>query len=1077
MNVTVVTGGPPTNCPCSIFLPSQGPVLPGQIFNDGQPINLGVKFQASFSGKITAIRFFKATGALSTNQDTVQLWDLNGNLLGEGRSAGNAASKWDTVKLTTPIEITANTTYVASYFSPSGYYADTDFGFSNPIVNGALTGIGTNDPDGPNGIYDYNPHPLFPQTSSSAANYWVDVVYSPNGLGPDTIPPLISFTSPTGGATGVSVTGFISATFNKNIDPSTVTNTTFILKDNTNTPVTATVSYTAASRSATLIPSSPLNFTSVYTATVIGGSAGVKDTSGNALAADTSWSFTTSNPPPIPPDDGTGGPILIISSSLIPFSRYQVEILRAQGYTDFRAVDISEVNAAMLDSFDVVLLGQMIVTSPEATMLSTWVTAGGTLIAQRPSSLLQPLMGVTVTSTKADNITNTYLLVNTNAGQPGAGIVNQTIQYHGVADLYTMSGGTTSLATLYSSATIASTNPAITSTNVGTHGGKAIAFAFDLPSSIVYTRQGNPGWAGQSRDGQSGPIRADNLYFPNYIDFNKVQIPQADEQQHLLTNIILLSNLHRKPLPHLWLLPSGLKAAVVMTGDDHNLGLYAPSTGTAGRFNEYISKSTDNSPQAVADWKAIRGSSYLYSSVSMPDDSVNYYQGLGFEIAFHPNTNCTNFTPSSLSSTFSSQLSELQVLLPSMTSPTTNRTHCLPWSDWASQPKIENSFGMRFDVNYYYWPGSWIQNRPGMFTGSGMPMRFADLDGTIIDCYQAPTQMPDESQLDITFNINTLLDNAINLGYYGTFVMNMHTDTAIHVGSDEVIASAVARNIPVVSAKQMLTWLDSRNGTVFSNMSWDNVNGKLSFNLTTTAHNLQTMVPFNSATGTLIQITQNGTPVTVTMQTVKGIQYGFFAGSSGSYVAIYSSTPLPITLLDFTVTKQGDNAQLNWSTSTEENNKGFEIQRSTDQSSWTILGFVPGAGNSQTEKDYQYLDQNLPAGTYYYRLRQVDYDGKSAFSKIVPVTFDDGLSLDLKQNRPNPFNNSTIIDIIIPKSGRVQLMLYDQMGRPMQQLLDEYKTPGSYSITVNRNGLSSGIYYYKMTALGQTLVKKMTILY
>ena len=306
--------------------------------------------------------------------------------------------------------------------------------------------------------------------------------------------------------------------------------------------------------------------------------------------------------------------------------------------------------------------------------------------------------------------------------------------------------------------------------------------------------------------------------------------------------------------------------------------------------------------------------------------------------------------------------------------------------------------------------------------------------------------------------------------------MNMHTDTAIHVGSDQIIASATARNIPVISARQMLTWLDSRNGTKFSNIAWDNVAKKLSFDLTTTAHNLQAMVPFNSADGTLLQVTGGGTPVTVTTQTVKGIAYGFFPASSQSYVATYSSTPLPITLLNFTVTKQGDNAQLNWSTSSEENNKGFEIQRSTDQSNWTVLNFIAGAGNSQTEKDYQYLDQNLPAGTYYYRLRQVDYDGNSSFSKVVPVTFDGGMALELKQNHPNPFSNYTSISMVIPKAGRVQLMLYDQMGRPIQQLMDEEKMPGTYTVTVNKNGLSSGIYYYKMNALGQVIVKKMTIL-
>jgi hypothetical protein len=364
---------------------------------------------------------------------------------------------------------------------------------------------------------------------------------------------------------------------------------------------------------------------------------------------------------------------------------------------------------------------------------------------------------------------------------------------------------------------------------------------------------------------------------------------------------------------------------------------------------------------------------------------------------------------------------------------------------------------------------------PGMFTGSGMPMRFSDLDGTLIDCYQAPTQITDESGQDISLNINTLLDNVVNLGYYGIFTMNMHTDFGIHPGSDAIVSSANSHGVPVVSAKQMLTWLDSRNNTVFSNMTW--ANSKLSFHLVTTAHNLQAMVPFNSADGTLIQVTEGGGNHSFTAQTIKGISYGVFPASTNDYVAIYSSSPLPITLISFTVTKQGDNAQLNWATSMENNNKGFEVQRSTDQSSWVVFGFVPGAGNSETQRDYQWLDPTLPAGTYYYRLRQVDNDGHSTFSKVDQVTFAGSQALELMQNRPNPFNNYTTIDIVIPRAGRVQLMLYDQMGRPIQQLMDEEKLPGTYTIPVNRNGLSSGTYYYKMNALGQSLVRKMTILY
>ncbi|MBL0070061.1 MAG: hypothetical protein IPP39_16775 [Chitinophagaceae bacterium] len=136
-----------------------------------------------------------------------------------------------------------------------------------------------------------------------------------------------------------------------------------------------------------------------------------------------------------------------------------------------------------------------------------------------------------------------------------------------------------------------------------------------------------------------------------------------------------------------------------------------------------------------------------------------------------------------------------------------------------------------------------------MFTGSGMPMRFADLDGTLIDCYQVTTQMPDESGITWPGFINTLLDNAIGAnGYYGVFCANMHTDNnnpgdQSVVGSDAIIAAAQARQIPVISAKQMLTWLDGRNASSFGNISWSGNNLNFTITVATGAHQLQGMVP------------------------------------------------------------------------------------------------------------------------------------------------------------------------------------------------------------------------------------------
>ena len=144
-----------------------------------------------------------------------------------------------------------------------------------------------------------------------------------------------------------------------------------------------------------------------------------------------------------------------------------------------------------------------------------------------------------------------------------------------------------------------------------------------------------------------------------------------------------------------------------------------------------------------------------------------------------------------------------------------NRTHCIAWSDYDTQPQVELQHGIRFDTNYYYWPGSWIQDRPGLFTGSGFPQRFATAGGDTIDVYQATTQMTDESDQTYPATINTLLDNAMGpLGYYGAFTANIHTDTRDTDAWSAIVASAQARGVPLVSARQMLDWLDGAQRVV-----------------------------------------------------------------------------------------------------------------------------------------------------------------------------------------------------------------------------------------------------------------------
>src|SRR5262249_27377771 len=154
--------------------------------------------------------------------------------------------------------------------------------------------------------------------------------------------------------------------------------------------------------------------------------------------------------------------------------------------------------------------------------------SGGVLIAMRPDAQLAGLLGLTPAG---GALADAYLAVNTGSGA-GVGIVGQAIQYHGVADRDTLSGAT-GVATLYGDGNSRTGNPAVTQRAVGTNGGQAIAFTYDLARSVVYTRQGNPAWAGQERDG-TPPKRSDDLYYgnaaadpqPDWVDLNKVAIPQ-----------------------------------------------------------------------------------------------------------------------------------------------------------------------------------------------------------------------------------------------------------------------------------------------------------------------------------------------------------------------------------------------------------------------------------------------------------------------------------------------------------------------------------------------------------------------
>lgn len=185
--------------------------------------------------------------------------------------------------------------------------------------------------------------------------------------------------------------------------------------------------------------------------------------------------------------------------------------------------------------------------------------------------------------------------------------------------------------------------------------------------------------------------------------------------------------------------------------------------------------------------------------------------------------------------------------------------------------------------------------------------------------------------------------------------------------------------------------------------------------------------------------------------------------------------PLPVELSSFNASVIGKNVKLNWITLTEVNNYGFEIERSTIKGKWNKIGFVNGNGNSNSPKEYSFIDDKVVSGKYSYRLKQMDNDGHFEYSGIIEVDYDAITKYDLKQNYPNPFNPTTTIQFQLPQTGLVKLTLYNILGQEIKTLLNETKEAGTHTVQFDASELNSGVYIYRIESGLFTQAKKMTL--
>jgi hypothetical protein len=190
----------------------------------------------------------------------------------------------------------------------------------------------------------------------------------------------------------------------------------------------------------------------------------------------------------------------------------------------------------------------------------------------------------------------------------------------------------------------------------------------------------------------------------------------------------------------------------------------------------------------------------------------------------------------------------------------------------------------------------------------------------------------------------------------------------------------------------------------------------------------------------------------------------------------YDVSPLPVELTSFTAYVQKNSVTLNWSTASELNNNGFEVQRSLLNSEFVTVGFVKGAGTSSLQKEYSFTDQNLSNDKYSYRLKQIDFDGTFEYSDEVEVIV---VSLDnysLVNNYPNPFNPSTKIGYYLKDRTDVKVSIMNSLGEEIAILTNEIQEQGFHELEFNAADLSSGIYFYSLQTRNYTETKKMILM-
>jgi hypothetical protein len=578
----------------------------------------------------------------------------------------------------------------------------------------------------------------------------------------------------------------------------------------------------------------------------------------------------------------TGAPLLLLvgSGASQDMSAYLAEILRAEGLIGFQTARLDTLSAAELSQFTTTLLPANVVRPEQAALIRQYVRQGGNLVAMLPDPSLADLFGVRVLG---EGPTRGSLQLVAQAPAT-AGVDAGPLQFHGPSQRLALAGA-------QAMAHSAAGEPLVTLHRYGR--GQAALWAYNLPRSIALMRQGNPAWADQDRDDIEG-VRAADM-FVGWVDLERMQVPQADEQQRLLANLLHWLSEAGPPLPRLWYFPAAAPALLVATGDAHGstvsfidqvLERVERYGGTMSIY--YTPPPAEPLGRLARKARRWAGDLPLVGPALQRDDPlptpahVGAWRARGHEFGLHP------YVEAGLEQGYNNYWNQFLKHGYGPVPPTV-RTHRILWHGWVENARVQARYGLRMNLDHYH-VGSAVRKADGTWAagylnGSGLPMRFVGEDGRLLSVYQQHTHLVDEHLMNVFDSgheqgLSGQAAAALSIAqisqclrrYPAALGLQCHVDPftlggakAEQVGHwfEQTLAYAAAQRLPIFSAERWLAFVEARAQARIDALRWQAQAGRLDLDLVlpdTAPGGLELMLPLLHMQAPLAAIDQGGAP-------------------------------------------------------------------------------------------------------------------------------------------------------------------------------------------------------------------------